>query len=208
MKIPVKANEEVGFRILVERRIACTRMEVSHIPEPNEPVFNPPNISGPEYTKKSAGGLCPQVHPYWEHHQHFRSPVQPPRQVCGIQGKCPGFSVKPYNVSQAFRQIGDPSESDQEPEIDYLVYFLGATLQGLNPEIDRLEIVMLNEMENFAAIIALKAQKNCIRFHHETTFPVESAGTGTSNNRQHQLPTETAEPGGQQHGEPSPSASV
>ena len=92
----------------------------------------------------------------------------------------PGFFVKPYNALQALQQFSGSTDSD--PEFDYLVYFLVAMFQGLNPEIDGLEIVMLNKMENFAALTTHKSQNNFVWFHYKTTFPVESTGTGTTNN--------------------------
>ena len=44
-------------------------------------------------------------------------------------------------------------------ELDYLVYFLTATLQGFKPEIDGLELFMFKKMEGPASIVAYKGPK-------------------------------------------------
>ena len=55
----------------------------------------------------------------------------------------PGFSVKSYDALLALRQFADeePEDSAPVPELDYLVYFLTATLQEFNPEAKGLELL-------------------------------------------------------------------
>lgn len=112
--------------------------------------------------------------------------------------------VKPYDALQAFRQFFDSKESDPDPESDYFIYFLMATLQGFNPEIQGLELVMLNKMDGPKSIVAYKARREWIQYHHEITFP-ESAGAQPS---LLSLLLDAVEPESQQQGECSQYASM
>ena len=52
-----------------------------------------------------------------------------------------GFFMKPHDALQALRQLlGD------DKQLDYLVYYLTATIQGFNPKINDLELVMLKKI--------------------------------------------------------------
>ena len=107
----------------------------------------------------------------------------------------PVFFVKTNDALLALREWADSLESN--PDYDYLVYFLLATSQGLNPEIDGLEYVQLKEMKDTPSIVAHRARRNWTRFYFEKTCPPESevqGGTGNS-----PLPTSTGQEGRGNH---------
>ena len=73
-----------------------------------------------------------------------------------------GFSVKPYDILLALQQLADdePKNPALVPELDYLVYFLMATLQEYNSNSVGLKLVLLKKMEKPAFIVAHKTQKD------------------------------------------------
>ena len=68
----------------------------------------------------------------------------------------PGFSVAPYDALLALQGFSDdePRNPSPVPELDYLTYFLFATLQEFNPDAEGLELILLSKLGRPASLVA------------------------------------------------------
>lgn len=149
-EVTVGTDGEFGFQFMVERKITCTRKKVSHIPGPNQQVLVLPNIFDKNKLMEVSLDLANKSTRLASATLISGSLYSILVKYMGSKEIDPVFLVL-YNVLQWLRQFSCPTNSD--PECDHLIYFLMVMVQGLNPEIDGLEDVLLNKMDNAAALI-------------------------------------------------------
>ena len=92
------------------------------------------------------------------------------QHVASVTGD-PGFFVETIDTLFALREWTDPSESN--PKYDHLIYFLLATHQGHNSDIDELEHKTLKKLEEVPYIIARQARQDWAGFFATQSGPPE-----------------------------------
>ena len=90
----------------------------------------------------------------------------------------PGFFVKTIDALFALREWTEPSISN--PHYDHLIYFLLATLQGHNADIDELETILLKKLDEIPSILALQARQNWAQFLAAKSGPPDNGSQETN----------------------------